>query len=62
MLQASPKRIGEAEVELGAGDETLQIANDYVLVFAGGLLPTKLLEDAGVSIRRYHGEVYAPAN
>ena len=62
VLEASPRKISESQVEIKAGEETLRIDNDYVLIFAGGLLPTKLLEDAGVTIRRYHGEVYAPAN
>lgn len=62
VLEASPQAISETQVEVKVGEEIRQIENDYVLIFAGGLLPTKLLEDAGVTIRRYHGEVYAPAN
>lgn len=38
------------------------ISNDYALVFAGGLLPTKFLADAGVTIESYRGQAYAPAN
>ncbi|MEO1079980.1 MAG: NAD(P)-binding domain-containing protein [Pseudomonadota bacterium] len=62
LLEASPRSIMESEVEIKVGEDTRRIDNDYVLIFAGGLLPTKLLEDAGVSVRKYHGEVYAPAN
>jgi thioredoxin reductase len=32
------------------------LPNDFVFVFAGGELPTKLLESAGVKIRTHHGK------
>ncbi|MEZ4320646.1 MAG: NAD(P)-binding domain-containing protein [Myxococcota bacterium] len=42
------------------GEETLK--NEYVLVFAGGVLPTKFLTAAGVQVESYTGQAYAPAN
>jgi thioredoxin reductase len=42
------------------GGET--IGNDYVLVFAGGVLPTAFLEAAGVEVDTFKGEAFAPAN
>ncbi len=50
------KRIGEQEVELEAGGKPLRVPNDFVVVCAGGELPTEFLEKAGVGMRRYHGE------
>jgi len=50
------KRIGEAEVELAAGDRPVRIPNDFVIVCAGGELPTDFLKAAGVEMRRFHGE------
>ena len=55
--------IHDSTVELKGGDgEVRSLANDYVLVFAGGVLPTKFLKAAGVTIETYRGEAYAPAN
>ncbi len=62
VLEASPQAITETHVEIKVGEGIRRIANDYVLIFAGGMLPTKLLKDAGVAISTYHGEVYLPAN
>jgi thioredoxin reductase/ferredoxin len=38
------------------------LPNDYVLVFAGGILPTKFLEACGVEVKTFKGEAFAPAN
>ena len=38
------------------------LPNDYVLVFAGGVLPTKFLNDAGVQVETFKGQAFAPAN
>jgi len=38
-----------------AGNDRI-VPNDFVFVFAGGELPTKLLESAGVKIRTHHGK------
>ncbi|MCB9677128.1 MAG: NAD(P)-binding domain-containing protein [Alphaproteobacteria bacterium] len=49
-------------VHLDTLDGPDAVANDYVLVFAGGVLPTKFLADAGVHVESYTGQAYAPAN
>ena len=55
-------RIDDDAVTLKGDDGERQVPNDYVLVFAGGVLPTKFLKAAGVEIETYRGEAYAPAN
>jgi len=55
-------RIDDEAVTLKGDDGEQQLPNDYVLVFAGGVLPTKFLKAAGVEIETYRGEAYAPAN
>ena len=61
LLSTQPQKITETSVTI-AGDETVELENDYVLVFAGGVLPTKFLEAAGVEVRTFRGEAFAPAN
>jgi thioredoxin reductase/NAD-dependent dihydropyrimidine dehydrogenase PreA subunit len=50
-------RIEERAIVLrsDAGEE-VRIANDFVLVLAGGELPVQFLSSMGVEMRRYHGE------
>lgn len=40
-----------------SGDE--EIANDAVIICAGGILPTAFLEAAGIEVETHHGEVHA---
>lgn len=54
--------IHDDDVDLRTPDGPLNLENDDVLVFAGGVLPTKFLADAGVRVDTYKGEAYAPAN
>ena len=62
LLEAKPQEISTDQVRIEAEGEVLTLPNDYVLVFAGGILPTAFLEAAGVEVQRFHGEVYKPAN
>jgi thioredoxin reductase (NADPH) len=62
VLGSTVVEIGEREVILEIGGVRMAALNDYVLVFAGGVLPTKFLEDAGIEVATFKGEVYAPAN
>lgn len=50
------------EVDLKTPDGAQTLPNDHVLIFAGGVLPTKFLADAGVRVDTYKGQAYAPAN
>lgn len=61
-LGSTPVAIGETEVILDSGGIHTALLNDYVLVFAGGILPTAFLEAAGVEVQTFKGELYAPAN
>lgn len=55
LLGSVVKRIDPDRVHLAVGDRIEELANDFVFVFAGGVLPTQFLRDAGVTIRRHHG-------
>jgi thioredoxin reductase/Pyruvate/2-oxoacid:ferredoxin oxidoreductase delta subunit len=50
------KRIAEKHVDVEVGGKAGRIENDFVIVNAGGELPTEFLEKAGVKMRRYRGE------
>jgi len=43
-------------IEVSGKEESLQIENDLVYIFAGGELPTKFLENAGIKITKKFGE------
>ena len=61
LLESTVKGIHADRVELKAAEPTV-LGNDYVLVLAGGVLPTKFLEEAGVEVKKFTGEAFAPAN
>jgi hypothetical protein len=42
--------ITPGSVRLKVGSEIVELANDYVFVFAGGVAPTALLERIGIRI------------
>jgi len=42
-------------VRLAVGDRQGKLANDYVIVCAGGELPLEFLKKVGVGLKRYHG-------
>jgi thioredoxin reductase/Pyruvate/2-oxoacid:ferredoxin oxidoreductase delta subunit len=50
------KHIAAKHVDLEVGGKLQRIPNDFVIVCAGGELPTDFLQKAGVGMRRYHGE------
>jgi hypothetical protein len=50
------KQIAEKHVDLDVAGKVQRIPNDFVVVCAGGELPTEFLQKAGVGMRRYHGE------
>lgn len=62
LLKAQPKEIRPDMVALDVKGELREVKNDYVLIFAGGVLPTAFLEKAGVQVKTMKGEVFAPAN
>lgn len=62
MMETNAKSISAEAVHLDDGGRTVELSNDYVLVFAGGVLPTKFLQAAGVEVHTFKGEAFAPAN
>lgn len=55
LLQSNVKTIGTDAVELEHEGEGIRIANDAVIVNAGGILPTAFLKDLGISIETKYG-------
>ncbi len=56
VLESTVKEIGVDRVILDQKGEELVLPNDYVFVFAGGILPTDFLRKAGIRIKRHHGK------
>jgi thioredoxin reductase len=56
VLGSTVRRIDVDRVVLQQGDEEHVLPNDFVFVFAGGVLPTALLTGAGIQIERHHGK------
>lgn len=62
VMSSTAKEIRPDGVTLDVGGQAQEIDNDYVFVFAGGVLPTKFLEASGVEVKTFKGEEFAPAN
>ena len=56
LLGSTVQRVELDRVVLNHGDEEVVLANDFVFVFAGGIMPTKFLSKAGISMQRHFGE------
>ena len=57
LLSSQVVEIGTDTVDVETPAGIKQLANDAVIVCAGGLLPTPLLREAGIEIETKHGEV-----
>lgn len=57
IFNSNLESISGKSIVLNANGEKKEIANDYVYIFAGGELPTKFLENAGVEIKKRFGYV-----
>jgi len=55
MLQSQIRSIGPTSVEVDTAAATETLANDFVIVCAGGVLPTGFLRDMGVAIETKYG-------
>jgi thioredoxin reductase len=55
LLKSNVKRIDAAAVEVDCGDEVVTLENDAVIVSAGGVLPTALLQKMGIQSETKHG-------
>jgi thioredoxin reductase/NAD-dependent dihydropyrimidine dehydrogenase PreA subunit len=62
VMSSTAKEIRPDGVTLDVSGEVRELENDYVFVFAGGILPTKFLAASGVEVRSYKGDEFAPAN
>jgi len=62
LFETNAKQIRADAVTLDVAGAPREVKNDYVLIFAGGVLPTAFLEKAGVKVQTMKGEAYAPAN
>ncbi len=62
VMSSTAKEIRSDGVTMDVSGEPQELDNDYVFVFAGGVLPTKFLEASGVEVRTFKGEEFAPAN
>ncbi|TNF36428.1 MAG: FAD-binding protein [Deltaproteobacteria bacterium] len=55
MLGSNATRIARDSVTMSHGDASVQLPNDQVFIFAGGVLPTGLLAGAGITMERKFG-------
>ncbi|WP_018609008.1 NAD(P)-binding domain-containing protein [Uliginosibacterium gangwonense] len=55
LLESNVKSISKKSVSLIMHDQTMELANDCVVVCAGGVLPTDLLRDTGIMIETKFG-------
>ena len=57
MLPSVVKEVRQKDVVMDAGGKEVALPNDFVIVNIGGELPLEFLGKAGISLRRYHGQV-----
>jgi thioredoxin reductase len=57
LLGSSPVEVGAKDVTLKKGDEKSTMANDIIIVCAGGILPNDLLKKVGIQFETKHGTV-----
>ena len=55
LLKSNVVNIGEKSVTIDCDGETREIANDGVIVCAGGMLPTPFLKEIGVMVQTHYG-------
>jgi thioredoxin reductase/Pyruvate/2-oxoacid:ferredoxin oxidoreductase delta subunit len=57
LLESRVSMIRERDVVLEQGAQSLELANDTVIVCAGGILPNALLESVGIALETKYGTV-----
>jgi thioredoxin reductase len=55
MLKSNVKEITDHHVTIDHDGKELTIDNDGIIVCAGGILPTKFLQDCGIEVETKHG-------
>jgi len=58
LMQSTIKRIGSKDVTILYQGRELDLANDNVIICAGGVLPTTILQDLGIDIETKYGSAY----
>ncbi|MBT3217612.1 MAG: hypothetical protein HN348_00840 [Proteobacteria bacterium] len=56
LLESTVTEIGTDRVWILHRDEIKVLPNDFVFVFAGGVLPTEFLRQTGLEIQRHFGK------
>ncbi|MFQ5750971.1 MAG: NAD(P)-binding domain-containing protein [bacterium] len=56
LFESNVKEIKREEVILNVKEQLGRLPNDYVFIFAGGVLPTQFLMNIGISIQKKFGE------
>jgi thioredoxin reductase (NADPH) len=55
ILQSTVTKITPDSVTLKEGDKEVELANDAIIVSAGGILPTQFLKSIGIEVETKHG-------
>jgi len=55
LLESTVKKIGPTSVVLDQKGTKIDLPNDAVIVCAGGILPTPLLQEIGIEVKTRHG-------
>ena len=54
-METTVKKIEPDKVILAKGDEAIELANDAIIVCAGGELPTPMLKKIGIQVDARYG-------
>ncbi|MBI4984548.1 MAG: 4Fe-4S ferredoxin, partial [Rhodocyclales bacterium] len=54
-MESTVQEIAPQQVTLKRGDESIVLANDAVIVCAGGELPTPMLKKIGIKVEAHYG-------
>lgn len=57
LMSSVVKEIQKDKVILDFGGEVKSLKNDFVIVNAGGVLPTEFLKNSQISLKRHHGDI-----
>lgn len=57
LMESNVSKIGVDDVDIKQGEEVINLANDIVIVNAGGILPTPFLKKIGINVETKHGTV-----
>ncbi|HED17394.1 MAG TPA: 4Fe-4S dicluster domain-containing protein [Gammaproteobacteria bacterium] len=55
LMESNVSKIGADDVDIKQGEEIVNLANDIVIVNAGGILPTPFLKKIGINVETKHG-------